>query len=215
MNKFIAPGGSLYSGGVNGIGQTCVALQNTILYPSSGMKHAAHLLSFIVKKGGGLVPFPYPALLECDGGPDHNLTFIINQIFLVGVFLLGVMDKLNALRGCAGRIYANLYSCVKDVTNTLIFLLPGMLYLNTAEQSMSNLNRGMTCLALQMNPNHEPFLKELFLGASSMKTTRKALIDYDDVLHITIQTLKRRLHLVIANTDEEREPNDDYTMSEN
>ena len=220
MNKSIEPGDSLYSGGVNGTGQTYVALHNSILNPSSGMKHAAHLLSFIAEKGGGRVPFPYLVLLECDGGPDHNLTFLINQISLVGVFLLGGMDKLNGLRGCAGRIYSNLYSYLKDVTNTLIFLLPGMSYLNTAERPMSNLNRGVTCLALQMDPNKEPFLEELLLGASSMKTTRKALIDYDNVLHIAIQTLKRRLHLVIANTEEESEPNDDSdldsdAMSEN
>ena len=54
----------------------------------------------------------------------------------------------------------------------------------------------------------EPFLEELLLGASSMKTTRKALIDYDNVLRIAIQTLKRRLHLVTTNTEEESEPND-------
>ena len=40
-----------------------------------------------------------------------------------------------------------------------------------------------------------------------MKTTRKALIDYDNVLRIAIQTLKRRLHLVTTNTEEESEPN--------
>ena len=38
-----------------------------------------------------------------------------------------------------------------------------------------------------------------------MKTTRKALIDYDNVLCIAIQTLKRRLHLVTTNTEEESE----------
>lgn len=66
----------------------------------------------------------------------------------------------------------------------------------------------------------EPFLEELLLGTSSMKTTRKALIDYDNVLHIAIQTLKRRLHLVTTNTEEESEPNngsdlDSDAMSEN
>ena len=145
MNKSIKPGDSLYSGGVNGTGQTYVALHNAILNPSSGMKHAAHLLSFIAEKGGGRVSFPYLVLLECDGGPDHNLTFLINQISLVGVFLLGGMDKLNALRGCAGRIYSNLYSYLKDVTNTLIFLLPGMSYLNTAANVKSEQGGDLPC----------------------------------------------------------------------
>ena len=85
---------------------------------------------------------------------------------------------------------------------------------------MPNLNRGTTCLALQMDPSKEIFLEELLLGASSIKTTRKALIDYDNVIQISIQTLKCRLYLVNSNKEEESEPTDDsdlYTdsLSEN
>ena len=38
-------------------------------------------------------------LIECDDGPDHNLTFLTNQLSLLGLFLVGNMDNLNATRG--------------------------------------------------------------------------------------------------------------------
>ena len=114
MNKSTEPGDSLYSGGPDGTGQTCVALHSTILGPSDGMKHAAHFIKFLVEKASEKSFLPYLVLIECDGGPDHNLTFLINQIALVGVFLLGEMDKLVATRGCPGLVCSNLNSILSS-----------------------------------------------------------------------------------------------------
>ena len=45
-----------------------------------------------------------------------------------------------------------------------------------------------------------------------MKTTRKDLITYDNVVQIAIQTFKCRLYLVDANKEEERKPTDDSDL---
>ena len=99
------------------------------------MKHAAHFNAFLLglaneQRADSTKPLPYLVLIECDGGPDHNLTFLFNQLALFGLFLVGNMDKLNATRGT-----------------------PGLSYLNTTERPMSNLNRGLSSLALRLNPN--------------------------------------------------------------
>ena len=65
----------------------------------------------------------YLVLIECDGGPDHNLTFLSNQLALFGLFLIGNMDKLVAVCGC-----------------------PGHSYLNIVERSMAILNLGLANL---------------------------------------------------------------------
>ena len=67
-------------------------------------------------------------LIECDGGPDHNTTFLANLLSFIGLFLIGNMEKLNATPGC-----------------------PGLSYLNTSERPVSLLNYGLVYLALRMN----------------------------------------------------------------
>lgn len=175
------PGDSLYSGGPDGTGQTFVAVHDATLEPSTGLKQAAHFLQFLRElksdyKAKGHVPFDeaetqaLAVLLECDGGPDHNLTFFSNQLALLGLFLAGDMDNLMATRGC-----------------------PGLSYLLTAERAMPNLNLGISSLATQMDPNMPRFLKELQRGLTTMKDTRRALIDYDEVIKVAIAVLERRI----------------------
>ena len=148
--------------------------QQLNLDPSDGMKHAAHFNAFLLglaneQRADSTKPLPYLVLIECDGGPDHNLTFLFNQLALFGLFLVGNMDKLNATRGT-----------------------PGLSYLNTAERPMSNLNRGLSSLALRLNPDRPDWLLDLLSGVSSMKGIRRILAEYDNIMEHAIDALERR-----------------------
>eukprot|EP00957_Ditylum_brightwellii_P022780 1718313-Ditylum_brightwellii.AAC.1 len=101
MNQSTNPGDSLYSGGENGNGRTFVALHDAVLDPSSGLKHAAYyfqLLQLLAQETCSKVSCAYKVLLECDGGADHNITFLTNQLALFGLFLASRMDKLDTTR---------------------------------------------------------------------------------------------------------------------
>ena len=154
------PGDSLYSGRPDGTGQTFVALHDATLEPSTGLKHAAHFNQFLLKlkrdyeaKGHVTIDevetLALAVLLECNGGPDHNLTFLSNRLELLGLFLVCDMDKLTATRGC-----------------------PGLSYLLTAERAMPNLNLDISLLATQMDSNMTDFLQDLLQGLTTMKDTR-------------------------------------------
>ena len=67
--------------------------------------------------------------MECDGGGDHGLRRVFNQIPLLGLFLNGNMENLVSTRGC-----------------------PRLSYLNIAEREMSLLNIGISVLALTFYP---------------------------------------------------------------
>ena len=101
---------------------------------------------------------------------DHNLTFLSNQLALLGLFLVCPMDKLTVVRGC-----------------------PNLSYLNTCERAMSLLNIGLSALALRMDPNTDDWLlEEVLAGSSSMKAVRKAIEEYDAAVPAALETLKRR-----------------------
>ena len=123
--------------------------------------------------------------MECDGGPDHNLTFLLDQLSLLGLFLVGGMDKLTSTRGC-----------------------PGLSYLNTAERPMSNLNRGISSLSLMMDPNTPAWLRELLHGVVSMKGVRMILAEYDDVLQHVIDVLERRVEKMNVSNTQNNEADD-------
>lgn len=189
FNQSTNPGDSLYSGGPDGTGRGFVSLHCAMLDPSDGMKHAANFHQFLqllarenrssrdetVDTVQGL---PYWVLMECDGGPDHNLTFLSNQLALLGLFLVGGMDKLTATRGC-----------------------PGSSYLNTAERLMSLLNIGLSSLSLMLDPNTPQWLRDILHGLGSMKAIRKALADYDDIMQHAIDALERRVRRMNALPD--------------
>ena len=76
------------------------------------MKHAAHFNSFLLRLAteqwaSNTKPLAHLVLMECDGGADHNLTFLFNQLVLFCLFLVGNMDKINATRGTPGLSYLN------------------------------------------------------------------------------------------------------------
>ena len=193
MNQSTYPGDSLYSGGPDGTGCTFVSVHDATLDPSSGMKNAAHFNQFLLRlarehdagreiSAEEIDSLAYLVLIECDGGPDHNLTFLSNQLALFGLFLVGKMDKLTTTRGC-----------------------PGLSYLLTAERAMSNLNRGLSSLALRLDPNMPQWLRDILASVNSMKGTRNAIAEYDDISAHAIDTLERRLarlSVVVATSDD-------------
>ena len=104
MNLSENPGDSLYSGGQDGHGRTWASPHDCTLHPSTGLKHAAHFYQYLLHVAkenlsedeydmvDGLLP--YVVLLETDGRPDHNCTFLYNILFIFRVFLVGNIDNL-------------------------------------------------------------------------------------------------------------------------
>ena len=104
MNRSANPGESLYGGGEDGNGRVYVSMHDAILDKSDGYKHAANLyrhLQYEANEGRSaneiddqIKPSPYFVLVETDGGADHNHTHLANQLAVLGLFLVGNMDKI-------------------------------------------------------------------------------------------------------------------------
>ena len=77
-------------------------------------------------------------LIEQYGGPDHNFTFLANQLTFLGISLVGNMYKLNSTRGC-----------------------PGLSCLDMVEITMYLLNYVLASLALHMDPDTSEWLHEI------------------------------------------------------
>ena len=179
MNLTETPGESLFSGGKDGNGKIYVSLHDATMDHSTGFKHVANLYRIMRDEaekatqglfGGEAKPTPYYVLVECDGGPDHNLRHVGNQVSLFSLFLVGNMDKLVATRGC-----------------------PGLSYLNSAERAMAILAIGVSSCALSIDPRTEEWLMlEVLHGAMSMKAVRNAVIEYDTAVPQAIAVLERR-----------------------
>ena len=56
---------------------------------------------------GGGRPTPYLFIVECDGGPNHNVYHLANQISLFVLLPVGNMDKLVETLSCPGLSYLN------------------------------------------------------------------------------------------------------------
>ncbi len=92
---------------------------------------------------------PFGIVLQTDGGPDHNLTFLRTRLALVSLFISGDMDILVAIRGA-----------------------PNGSWLNKAERCMSILNLGLQDVALIQGVMPE-WAEDHVKSASSMKDVRK------------------------------------------
>ena len=79
-----------------------MSLRFSTFNPFSGYNGAAHfqeILLYLVHSRDHVVytsmeevkSLTYMVLIECDGGPDHTLTFLANQLLLIGLFLVGNM----------------------------------------------------------------------------------------------------------------------------
>lgn len=113
--------GSFFGGGDDGDGEMEVVLRDGTFDESDVFDHCAQLLQNLNNETSK----PYGIVLQTDGGPDHNLTFLRTQLALVSFFILSDMDILVAIRG-----------------------VPNGSWLNKAERCMSILNLGLQDLAL-------------------------------------------------------------------
>ena len=169
MNRSPDPGDSLFSGGINDNGRTFVALHDATLNPSSRLKHYAHFFQFMKHHLDGM-SMPYSVLMECDGGLDYNLTFLSNQVALLGILLVANIDMLKAFR------------------------CPGMSYLCMAERAMSPINMGILGLALALDHNSDEWLrKDVLAGESMMNGVRRNIELYDTEMPVAINILERQL----------------------
>ena len=179
-------GDSLFSGGVDGKGRHSVALHDATFQKSTAFHHAACLLNYLKSAASRdmqleeqdhiqLPIMPYSLLLETDGGPDHNTTFVQNQLALFALFLLSGVDKFSAIRGC-----------------------PGLSFLNTVERTMSVLNLGLANLALKIEGD-QWLMDNVLAGTASMKGVREAINDYDKEKVQVIDILRRQEKVVGVN----------------
>ena len=63
-------------------------------------------------------------VLDIYGGGDHNHKHVLNQLTLIGIFLLGNMDKLNVTRVCPVISFLNTAKRDIDFLNIVISGLP-------------------------------------------------------------------------------------------
>jgi hypothetical protein len=89
--------GSFFGGGHStGTGELEVVLKDATFDASDVFSHCAQLLVSLREQ-----QVLFLLLLQTDGGPDHNLTFVQTQLALVAMFLeLKEIDHLVVLRGC-------------------------------------------------------------------------------------------------------------------
>ena len=134
MNLTDTPRESFFSGVEDGNGQKYVSVHDATMDHFTGLNHVANIYIIIRDKvdmatlsliAGGGQQTSYFVLVECDGGPDHNLVHLANHIYLFALLFVENMDKLVATRGC-----------------------PGLSYMNTDKLAISIINIGLSGLVL-------------------------------------------------------------------
>ena len=84
-------------------GQVVCTLKDTIMQPSTPIRHAAEMRSALTKEER-----ERPVrMVYSDGGTDHNIVHPAVQISLLALFLIDDLDILVAARCCPGRSYTN------------------------------------------------------------------------------------------------------------
>ncbi len=84
-------------------GQVVSILKDTILQPSTPLRHTAEL-DQVLSREDKTQPI---LLMYADGGGDHNITFPSVQLALMALFLMRDLDVLIAVRCCPGRSFTN------------------------------------------------------------------------------------------------------------
>lgn len=158
--------GSFYSGGPDGTGEIHVTLRDATFDPSNVFDHCAQLYTILLNQEKSKLDDDSVVnseeqtelerltslqvlLLQTDGGPDHNLSFLRTKMALVALFVVLDVDHLVALRGA-----------------------PHGSYLNTVERCMSLLNLGLQNLALKRR-QMAPWAEEAVANIQSMASVRK------------------------------------------
>ena len=88
-------------------GQVYVAYKDTILQPSSALRHSTEFYNNYCAQFQNHLVKPKILLLYTDGGPDHRCTYGSVQISLLALFLKGNFDFLAAVRTAPYHSWAN------------------------------------------------------------------------------------------------------------
>ena len=132
--------GSWYSG------QVCVIYKDAVFQPSSPMRHAAEVNSWLTEQlGEKSILFVYT-----DGGPDHRLTYVSTQLSLIALFLNLNLDFL-----CAART------------------APNQSWRNPVERIMSIVNLGFQSVGM-MRKEMTPEIERAIKNCNSLKQLRRA-----------------------------------------
>lgn len=148
--------GTFFGGGENGDGEITVTLNDATFHKSDVFVHTAQLLLDLRTRPAAPGSNESAAdelmvlLLQTDGGPDHNLTFLRSRLALLGLFLLLDVDAMNILRGA-----------------------PQGSALNTVERSMAILNLALCDLAL-LRGTMPSWAEKLVANLNSMNEVRDA-----------------------------------------
>ena len=137
-----------------------VSVHSYTFEPSTGIKNATNCLYVmvtIIDTNESLYP-GYLVILETDGGGDHNHKNIRKKLAPFGLLILGIMHKLNVTCG-----------------------FPGLSFINTSKRAMSLLNIGLSGHVLKSNVQvgHELLMYEVIWNATSMKSVRAGVQEYD------------------------------------
>ena len=148
--------GTFFGGGEEGDGEITVTLNDATFNKSDVFVHTAQLLLDLRTRPAEPGSEKSAAdelmvlLLQTDGGPDHNLTFLRSRLALVGLFLLLDVDAMKILRGA-----------------------PQGSSLNTVERCMAILNIALCDLAL-LRAIMAEWAETLVANLNSMKEVRDA-----------------------------------------
>ena len=113
---------------------------------------------------------PFVILIEADGGPDHNITFLRSKLAAVALFLSSNVDRLTEVRG-----------------------FPRYSAYNEGEKAMGILNIAWSGCGFNFPDNLPSWFKDVLHNASSMTAVRKEINDYDDEYSKAISIKTRKL----------------------
>ena len=147
--------GYVFCEGEYGNGRIYVSVNDATMDCSTIIKHVTNLylimrygleMATLVLIAGGGRTTPYFVIVDCGGGPEHNLEHLTNQIYMFALSLVRNMDKLVATCGC-----------------------PGLSYLNNSGRAMVISNIGLSGLGLSIDPRTEEWLlSKVLKGAMYM-----------------------------------------------
>ena len=94
-------------------GDTYVGMKDSILQPSSPLRHAQELKA-ILQQRNDVQPI---LLLYSDGGPDHRCTYLSVKLSMIALFIELDLDMLVALRTAPGNSWANPVERIMSIVN--------------------------------------------------------------------------------------------------
>ena len=146
-------------------GKVYIGVKDSILEPSSAIRHAAELSQLMSFRGNAKsVIFFYT-----DGGPDHNLKNLKTMISLVNVFLEHDLDMLQAVRTPPYNSWKNPVERVNCILN-LGLQSVGLMRSAMDEANEKKMKGSSTMKAIRCIAESDPQFKEAF--ADSMASVK-------------------------------------------